>query len=187
MSLDLFITIGGRAGDGSFLIGDILARIFRLIGYNVLTYRDFPSNIRGLPTYYSVRVSDKPIYAIKDFIDYLVAFEFEAVEYLKRYCSSSAVVIYDNSIRDIRDVGIESYGIPFKKMSINNLGSELFKNTIALGVLTYILGIDEKHVLNVLMKTFMNREIMDKNIRAYKIGREYAVENVKIKEKLVEP
>jgi 2-oxoglutarate ferredoxin oxidoreductase subunit alpha len=184
MSLDLFITIGGRAGDGSFLIGDILARIFRLIGYNVLTYRDFPSNIRGLPTYYSVRVSDKPIYAIKDFIDYLVAFEFEAVEYLKRYCSSSAVVIYDNSIRDIRDVGIESYGIPFKKMSINNLGSELFKNTIALGVLTYILGIDEKHVLNVLMKTFMNREIMDKNIRAYKIGREYAVENVKIRREI---
>jgi 2-oxoglutarate ferredoxin oxidoreductase subunit alpha len=186
MSLDLFITIGGKAGDGSFLIGDILAKTFRLIGYNVLTYRDFPSNIRGLPTYYSVRVSDKPIYAVKDFIDYLVAFEFEAVEYLKRYCSSSTVIIYDNSIRDIKDIGIKSYGIPFKKMSINNLGSELFKNTIALGALTYILGVDEKHVLNVLMEAFMRRsgEIMDKNVKAYKIGREYAIENIKIREEV---
>jgi len=180
MNLDLFITIGGRAGDGSFLVGDILAKIFRFIGYDVLTYRDFPSNIRGLPTYYSVRVSNKPIYAVKDFIDYLVTFELEAIEYFKKAYSENTVIIYDNSIREVKDLNIRNYGIPFKKMSINSLGSELFKNAIALGVLTYILGIDEKHVLKVLMETFMKRgeDILDKNIKAYRIGREYAAGNI---------
>ncbi len=184
MGLDLFITIGGRAGDGSFLIGDILAKVFRFIGYDVLTYRDFPSNIRGLPTYYSVRASDKPIYAVKDFIDYLVTFELEAVEYFKRSYSENTVIIYDNSIKDIKDLDVKNYGVPFKRMSISSLGSELFKNTIALGVLTYILGIDEKHVLNILMETFMKmrKDILDKNIKAYRIGREYAIGNIEGRE-----
>ena len=70
---------GGQAGDGSLTTGDLIAGVFKRMGLEVYTYKDFPSRIRGGHTNYVIRAGEKPNYGMADFVDGLVAFDLEAV------------------------------------------------------------------------------------------------------------
>jgi len=59
---DITIRVAGRAGDGSLTTADILSKVFKDIGLWLVTYKDFPSNIRGLPTNITLRANEKRIY-----------------------------------------------------------------------------------------------------------------------------
>jgi Pyruvate/2-oxoacid:ferredoxin oxidoreductase gamma subunit len=47
---DVAIKIAGLAGDGSLTTGELLSKILKKMGFYVVMIKDFPSNIRGLPT-----------------------------------------------------------------------------------------------------------------------------------------
>jgi len=54
---DISVMIAGKAGDGVLFTGNVLAKVLKRQGWEVATYRDFPSNIRGEPTNYTIRAS----------------------------------------------------------------------------------------------------------------------------------
>src|SRR5260370_39517453 len=69
---------GGQAGDGSLTTGDLIAGVFKRMGLEVYTYKDFPSRIRGGHTNYVIRASESKDYGMADAVDALVAFDLEA-------------------------------------------------------------------------------------------------------------
>ncbi len=71
--------IAGKAGDGVLFTGNVLASILKREGWEVVTCRDFPSNIRGEATSYIVRASLDRIAGRGDCLDVLLAFDCEAV------------------------------------------------------------------------------------------------------------
>src|SRR5271165_3592106 len=77
---DIEIMFGGQAGDGSLTTGDLIAGVFKRMGLEVYTYKDFPSRIRGGHTNYVIRAGEHPHWGTADFVDGLVAFDLEAVE-----------------------------------------------------------------------------------------------------------
>jgi len=76
---DISVMISGKAGDGVLFTGNVLARVLRRLGWEVVTTRDFPSNIRGEPTNYTIRASLNRIYGRADWIDVLMAFDCDSV------------------------------------------------------------------------------------------------------------
>jgi len=74
------VMFGGQAGDGSLTTGDLIAGVFKRMGLEVYTYKDFPSRIRGGHTNYVIRASEHHDYGMADAVDGLVAFDLEAVE-----------------------------------------------------------------------------------------------------------
>ena len=97
------IMFGGQAGDGSLTTGDLIAGVFKRMGLEVYTYKDFPSRIRGGRTNYVIRAQERPNYGMADMVDCLVAFDLEAVEAHIDEMRPGGFVIFDNTSEQIPD------------------------------------------------------------------------------------
>lgn len=179
--------IGGRAGDGSLVTGEILAKVFMSMGLDVFTIRDFPSNIRGLPTNYTIRAKDRPIMARKDAVDVLLALDDEAVRLHQDELAEDGVLVYDNSDgegpADFRREDVHLYQVPLKRLAVDNLGggkAEIFKNVVSMGVLASLLSVEEDRVREAIENEFARKgeEIVEKNFQALALGMEYAEDSL---------
>ncbi len=181
MISNISILIAGKAGDGVLFTGNVLAKILKRSGWEVATYRDFPSNIRGEPTNYSIRASLKKIYGRADEEDILMAFDCEAILKHRKRIAPGGVVFCDG--QDVAGlVPRKGEKITFHKFPLRNLakekfGREIFKNIIALGGLGYILNLDFSIIKQIISETFLEKkgkEIVGKNIKALFLGMEEA-------------
>lgn len=185
---DIDVMIAGKAGDGSLVSGEILAKIFARMGLNVCTIKDFPSNIRGLPTNYIIRGGNNIFLSKKDHIDFLIALDEISVKQHINELSPNGVLIYDSSSKDLPESskrkGISIYLAPLEKMAVQNLGGSAgrkFKNLIVLGILGKLIGLDENEVQRTIKDLFgrKGQKVVDKNIEAYKMGVDFASNNLK--------
>src|SRR6202042_3946057 len=91
------VMFGGQAGDGSLTTGDLIAGVFKRMGLEVYTYKDFPSRIRGGHTNYVIRAGTRLNYGMADFVDGLIAFDTEAVEAHIEELRPGGFIIFDDS------------------------------------------------------------------------------------------
>ncbi len=187
---DISVMIAGTAGDGVLFTGNVLAKILKRQGWEIVTYRDFPSNIRGEPTNYTIRASLKKIYGRGDSIDVLMAFDCEAILKHKKKMAEKGILLCDG--KDLvqlglsRKKGLTFHRLPLKELARKHFRSELFKNMIALGALCHILDLDTSIVEKIIHEAFLKkkgRKIVQKNIKALEIGCEQAKKTVSEEER----
>lgn len=187
---DITIRVAGRAGDGSLTTADVLSKVFKDIGLWLVTYKDFPSNIRGLPTNITLRVNEKRIYyGRKDKLDYLLAFDKKNVEIHISDVTEGGVIIYDNSNENLSSEllkgNIHYYFVPMQSIAKNQLGLEVIKNLIAVGVIAYLLKMDYERTKEIIYNYFLKskgEKIASKNVEAFDAGYNYAKENIEKKD-----
>jgi len=181
MYTDLSVMIAGKAGDGVLFTGNILAKILKRQGWEVVTTRDFPSNIRGEQTNYTIRANLEKIHGRGDSIDVLMAFTCDAVKMHVGKVAHGGIVLCDGGRRlDISEK--DSRGKVFHKFLLRKLArdhfkDEIFKNMIALGALSYILELDFRGIERIITETFLKRkgrDIVRKNVQAVTLGCERA-------------
>ena len=100
---DIEVMFGGQAGDGSLTTGDLIASVFKHMGLEVYTYKDFPSRIRGGHTNYVIRAGQTPNYGMADYVDCLVAFDLEAIQLHLTEMRPGGFIIFDNTSEQIPD------------------------------------------------------------------------------------
>ncbi|MEN3043782.1 MAG: 2-oxoacid:acceptor oxidoreductase subunit alpha [Candidatus Hydrothermales bacterium] len=186
MKEDVQVRIAGIAGDGSFITGEVLASALKKIGFFVVTIRDFPSNIRGLPSNYTVRGSSKPVYGRKDFDDFQIAFDLQSLKNHLSDLKEGSVVIYDSPKleelkSEIRKDGIYYVSLPLREIARKEMGVELIKNMVAFGVLAEILGINDEIINLVVYENFKKKgeKFIELNKKAILRGRELIRNNEK--------
>ena len=145
---DIEIMFGGQAGDGSLTTGDLIAGMFKRMGLEVYTYKDFPSRIRGGHTNYVIRAGERPHYGMADFVDGLVAFDLEAVEVAHRRDASRRF----RHLRQLLASNVPDAAAPQRRQLVRNparedrqgasSASRLVRNTISLGALAKLIGMD---------------------------------------------
>ncbi|MEO0255014.1 MAG: 2-oxoacid:acceptor oxidoreductase subunit alpha [candidate division WOR-3 bacterium] len=184
MKEDVQVRIAGIAGDGSFITGEVLASILKKIGYYVVTVKDFPSNIRGLPSNYTVRGSSKPVYGRNDYDDFLIAFDIPSIKTHLRDLKEGSVCIYDSRdgkelSDDLKKEGVFYVPLPLREIARKELGLELIKNMVAVGVLSEIFGVDEEITDRVILENFKRKgeKVVELNKKAVLRGRELVREN----------
>ena len=104
-------------GSGSQSANTVILRTIFQMGVPVSGKNLFPSNIAGLPTWYTIRANRQGYIARKKEIDFLVAMNPEtAVEDVKSLAAGAAV-LYDEplNLRAIRD-DVSFYSVPFDKI-----------------------------------------------------------------------
>lgn len=177
------VMFGGQAGDGSLTTGDLIASSFKRMGLEVYTYKDFPSRIRGGHTNYVIRASEHPNWGMADMVDCLVAFDLEAVEAHIDEMRPGGFVIFDNTSETIpeamRRSDVDWYEVPIGKMAKVDLGLELVRNTISLGVLGQLIGIDRAVLRELVTGQYKRKgeKVVDMNIRAVEAGETYVKEH----------
>ena len=180
---DIEIMFGGQAGDGSLTTGDLIAGVFKRMGLEVYTYKDFPSRIRGGHTNYVIRAGERTNYGMADFVDGLVAFDLEAVEVHIEELRPGGFVIFDNTSDQLTDAvkrdDITWYEVPLAKMAKEDLGLELVRNTISLGVLGALVGMDSEIMKAEVAGVYKRKgeKVVDINIRAIEAGENYVKEH----------
>ncbi len=174
---------GGQAGDGSLTTGDLIAGVFKRMGLEVYTYKDFPSRIRGGHTNYVIRASEHRDHGMADAVDALVAFDLEAVEAHIDEMRPGGFVVFDNTSETIpehlRRGDITWYEIPLAKIAKQELGLELVRNTISLGVLGALIGMDPDVVRHDVRGVYQRKgeKLVELNVRAIEAGERYVIEN----------
>lgn len=183
MIKDLSVMIAGKAGDGVLFTGNVLARLFKRHGWETATYRDFPSNIRGEATSYTIRASLDKIYGLSDRLDILMSFDCDATIAHLPQIDKRGIVFCDGedeaSLPPGQAKGRAFHRFPLRALARERFGQEIFKNMLALGALAYILDLDCSVLDRIIAEMFLKRkgeEIVRRNVEAAAFGRQKAKE-----------
>jgi 2-oxoglutarate ferredoxin oxidoreductase subunit alpha len=181
MIKDISVMIAGKAGDGVLFTGNVLAKILKRQGWEIVTYRDFPSNIRGEATNYTIRASLKKIYGRADNVDVLMAFDCEAILSHINSIAQGGIVLCEGSemarMKPADRLAKTFHAFPMRTLAKEKFGNEIFKNMILLGGLCYILDLDLSIISKIITGTFLKRkgkEVVRRNIEAIHLGCEEA-------------
>ena len=100
---DFSITVGTTNGSGSQTSNLTILRAIFKMGIPVSGKNIFPSNIQGLPTWYTIRVSKDGYLARRDEHEIVVAMNPSSFSQDLQDCSPGGVFIYDDSIKQAID------------------------------------------------------------------------------------
>nr|AIF01559.1 pyruvate flavodoxin/ferredoxin oxidoreductase domain-containing protein (korA) [uncultured marine thaumarchaeote KM3_149_F07] len=98
MAFDFSWLIGGPQGSGVDTAANIFSRVGAKLGYHVFGKREYHSNIKGLHSYFVVRLSDKKIRSNINGANFMVAFDAETMIRHGLDVSKGGAIIYDSSI-----------------------------------------------------------------------------------------
>src|SRR5499427_5924316 len=177
---DFSIQVATVNGSGSQSANTVLLRTIFQMGVPVSGKNLFPSNIAGLPTWYTIRASKKGYIARKKEIDFVVAMNPETGREDVLNLSSGAAVLYDEPLKlsELRS-DLIFYSVPFDKLVAAVCPEaklrKLVKNMIYVGVMAQLLNIDMAEVEKALRKQFAKKvKAADLNWNAAKAGYDYA-------------
>ncbi len=95
---DFSIQIATVNGSGSQTANMVLLRSILLMGVPVSGKNMFPSNIAGLPTWYTIRASKRHYIARKKEVDFLVAMNPETAKEDVLTLDPGSAVVYDEAV-----------------------------------------------------------------------------------------
>ncbi len=160
---DFSIQVATVNGSGSQTANNVLMRSIFQMGIPVSGKNLFPSNIAGLPTWFTIRASRHGWIGRKKEIDFLVAMNPETAQEDVRKLEPGSAVVYDEplKLREVRD-DLHFYPVPFDKL-VGPVCPEaklrkLVRNMIYDGVVGHLLGIDLEEMRKALFKQFGERK-----------------------------
>jgi len=171
--------IGGQQGEGVESTDRIFSTALNRLGYYLYGYRHFSSRIKGGHTNNKIRISTKPIRAISDDLDILVAFDQESIDLNVHELRSGGVIVADAKFNPTvpEDVKVTLFSVPITSIA-EDLGTSLMKNMVASGASWALLGLPLE-VFNKAVEEEFGRKgpaIVEKNIEAVKRGAEFVLE-----------
>ena len=98
MTFDFSWLIGGPQGSGVDTAANIFSRVGAKLGYHVFGKREYHSNIKGLHSYFVVRLSDKKIRSNINGANIMVAYDAETLVRHGLEIIKDGAIIYDASI-----------------------------------------------------------------------------------------
>ena len=181
---DFSIQVATVNGSGSQSANTVLLRTIFQMGVPVSGKNMFPSNIAGLPTWYTIRASKKGYIARKKEIDFLVAMNPETAREDTVSLASGAAVLYDEPLKlnELRS-DVTFYAVPYDKICAAVCSEsklrKLVKNMIYVGVMAQLLKLDMAEVEKALRKQFAKKvKAADLNWNAAKAGYDYAASSL---------
>src|ERR1044072_2833212 len=114
---DLSIQVATVNGSGSQTANLVLLRSIFQMGVPVSGKNLFPSNIAGLPTWYTIRANKHGYVARKKEVDFLVAMNPETAREDVLTLAPGAAVLYDEplQLRELRS-DLVFYAVPYDKL-----------------------------------------------------------------------
>jgi len=178
---DFVVKFANVNGSGSASANGLFARSVMRMGVPVAARNIFPSNIQGLPTWYEVRITEAGHLGRRGGVDLMVAMNPQTWDKDVAEIESGGFLFYDSTKAilparfrdDITVIGVpltamcnEAYELPRER--------QLFKNTIYVGALAGLLGIDPLAIADLLAEDFKGKDrLIAANLEALHMGLDY--------------
>ena len=174
---DLALAIGGAAGQGIATPGNVLARLFTRRGLYINAYNAYQSIVRGGHIFLTVRISDKPVQSHGDKLDLLMCLNQDTMNrHLGLMGAGTRVIFNSDTIAPGDPVeGAQMCPMPIAELS-GGSRNKVMQNTIALGVVTHLLGLEFDVLETALNLQFGSKgqDTVDENTTAARAGYDYA-------------
>jgi len=181
---DMSIQVATVNGSGSQSSNTVLLRSIFQMGVPVSGKNMFPSNIAGLPTWYTIRANKHGYIGRKKEIDFLVAMNPETAQEDTMSLAAGASVLYDEplALHKLRD-DLIFYAVPYDKLVAAVCPEaklrKLVKNMVYVGVVASLLTVDMAEVEKAIRKQFAKKvKAANLNLAAAQAGFDYAKANL---------
>lgn len=177
--------IGGEAGFGIMVTGLIFSKTACRLGYQIFDYIEYPSLIRGGQNTYQVTWGKEEVSASPNKVDLLVALNEETSKLYAKELNKGAGIIFDNKEFALKGTILRQadklYPVPLMLLAKKAGGTELMRNSVALGATLALLGGELSVLVGVIKDTFADKskEIIKINVKAASLGFDFAKKNFK--------
>jgi len=181
---DLSIQVATVNGSGSQTANLVLLRSIFQMGIPVSGKNMFPSNIAGLPTWYTIRANEEGYVARKKETDFLVAMNVETAREDVLSLEPGAAVLYDEPLKlNALRTDVVFYPVPFDKIVAEVCKDaklrRLVKNMIYDGVLSKLLNVEMKEMEHALRRQLGKKtKAIELNLGALTAGFEFAEQHL---------
>ncbi|MBM3269706.1 MAG: 2-oxoacid:acceptor oxidoreductase subunit alpha [Candidatus Sericytochromatia bacterium] len=188
---DWSIQVATVNGSGSQSANMVLLRTLFQMGIPVSGKNLFPSNIAGLPTWYTIRANKRGYVGRKRDVDLLVAMNPETVDEDLAALPRGSVAIYNSDMRlgsPLRE-DIVAYAVPFNKLAGEISGDvklkKLLANMVYVGVVGFLLDLDRAEIDKAINRQFRNKpKAAELNSQAVEKGWQYAAGNLSKRDRI---
>jgi 2-oxoglutarate/2-oxoacid ferredoxin oxidoreductase subunit alpha len=186
---DFSIIVGTKNGSGSSTANNTILRAIFKMGIPVSGKNLFPSNIQGLPTWYTIRASKDGYLGRREVNEIVIAINPDSFTRDLASVAPGGAFYYANDIKlPITRADIAVYPMPIKDIikkdsTIPNDFRDLVGNMVYVGVLAQMIGIDLDKIHAALNFHFKGKQKpIDMNFNAIQAGVEYAKANLEKKD-----
>jgi 2-oxoglutarate ferredoxin oxidoreductase subunit alpha len=173
MKQELSIVLSGEAGQGLQTIEDFLVKAISK-SYYVFSTHEVMSRVRGGNNSLELRVSNTPVYAYKEHIDFLFLLNNHSYYRLTKRVSEDTLIFGESDFMSAEEHATSpSDFVPFTLTDYAAAsGSVLFSNTILFGHIAGMLDLDVAYCHELILERFdhKNDKIKTGNIAAFDAG-----------------
>jgi 2-oxoglutarate/2-oxoacid ferredoxin oxidoreductase subunit alpha len=180
---EVTVGIGGAAGDGIDKSADTLAKSATRSGLHAYGFNSYQSVIRGGHIWLKLRLGEEKVYSQGDHLNALIALNQDSIErHAPEVEPGGAVLFNADKLRvniPVQD-NVMTVPLPIAQlMKPFGAVAPVMQNTVALGALLFLLGMEFDITATVLADTFAHKgkAIIDQNVGVLKAGYEHAREH----------
>ncbi len=162
---DITIVLSGEAGQGIQSVEYMLTRILKQYGYHFFATKEYMSRVRGGSNSTLIRVASQRVRAALDRIDILIPLTRESLQHVSDRISDETIIMGErnNLTHNDGDIEYDIIDVAFSELA-REAGGKIYANTIAIGLICGLLGLDEELISR------KGQEIVDNNINALTKG-----------------
>ncbi len=181
---DVVIQVATSNGSGSQSANNILLKSIFQMGVPVSGKNVFPSNIQGLPTWYTIRANKDGWTAQRKETDVLIAMNQESVVDDLRDLRPGAVVVLNSELKSyLTRNDLHVHIVPFNELVVAACPEvklrKLVTNMIYVGVVGYLLSLEVEEIYRAIAKQFKTKpKAVELNRNAVMIGYNWAAEHL---------
>ncbi len=188
---DVTFQMATANGTGSQSANNIFAKTLFRMGIPVAAKNLFPSNIQGLPTWFSLRASKDGYTSCKRDIDFLVGMNPATWSKDVAEVRQGAAVLYNSDelsseiLKSRPD--LVTYPVPITTLVKEHIPApklrKMLANVVYVGAVAELLGMDHDVLRGVIADNFKSKpKAVDINVKAAEVGREYVRQNLEKKD-----
>ena len=175
---DVVVGIGGAAGDGVASAGNTLALSVARQGQAVYAYNAYQSVIRGGHSWLRLRISAKKPLNHGDQVDALIALNQDTLDRHLQELVAGGVALYNSTKLHPSyepPKGVQLCPLPVPDLTPAYKDLPVMQNTVAVGAVIGLMGLDFRGLESVLESTFAKKpQVVKINMEAAKAGYDYA-------------
>jgi 2-oxoglutarate ferredoxin oxidoreductase subunit alpha len=175
---DVVVGIGGAAGDGVASAGNTLALSVARQGQAVYAYNAYQSVIRGGHSWLRLRISAKKPLNHGDQVDALIALNQDTLDRHLQELVAGGVALYNGTKLHPSyepPKGVQLCPLPVPDLTPAYKDLPVMQNTVAVGAVIGLMGLDFRGLESVLESTFAKKpQVVKINMEAAKAGYDYA-------------
>ena len=189
---DFSIIVGTKNGSGSQTANNTILRAIFKMGIPVSGKNLFPSNIQGLPTWYTIRASKDGFLARREEQEVVIAMNPDSFARDLASVTPGGAFFYADDIKQpITRADIAVYAMPVKQIvrndkTIPNDFRDLVGNMVYVGTLAHMINLEIDKIEAALQFHFKGKQKpIDMNMNIVRAGMEWAKSNLEKKDPFV--